>query len=229
MPGHLLLRFCLRLQLPPPPPLPRLPPPRGIVANPPSFPPPSAHGCFGNPQPSGAPAPLGWQECECRVWSARPARAEGPAVRKCQPRRNHRVHALEGRPRVFGEAQTAGWAGLEPFPACPLPGLFWVPPGGGATPSCLELSRNPSCHCGRGLGSQSSKPPILQLGQLRSREKEGFPGSQSRCNENKWLPISNFLSPAPTVCQALCWVLGSERQVRPSSCPVPALREHSDH
>lgn len=140
MPGHLLLRLCLRLQPPPPPPpLPLLPPPRGIVANPPSFPPPSARGRLGNPQPSpgasasgvaGAPA----RGVECAPCPGRRARgAEVPAAAQSRGARHG---------GVLLEAPTAGWAGLELFPTRPLPGLCWAPRGRGHTQSLRAFAES---------------------------------------------------------------------------------------
>lgn len=178
MPGHLLLRLCLRLQ-PPPPLLPRLPPPRGIVANPPSFPPPSARGRLGNPQPSPGASASGVAGARAQGVECAPCPGRRAAVRKCRPPRNHGVHAMgEGDPELFGKQGPQAGRGWSPSLCAPCPG-FSGRLGGGATPSRLQLSRNPSCHSGRGLGTQVSKPLILQLGKLRSREKEGFLRSQS--------------------------------------------------
>lgn len=170
MPGHLLLRRCLRLQPPPPPPLPRPPPPRGIVANPPSFPSPSARGRLGNPQPSPARAPPGWQESRAQGTQRAPGpgrRARGAEVPAAARSRGARVG--EGDPEFFGKPRPGAGRAWRPSLRAPCPGFSGLP-GGGATPSSSALSWNHSCHWGRGLGTQASSSPISQLGQLRPRE-----------------------------------------------------------
>lgn len=179
VPGHLLLRLCLRLQPPPPLPLPLPPPPRGIVANPPSFPPPSARGRLGNPQPSPGASASGVAGARARGVECAPCpgrRARGAEVPAAAQSRGARREG--GDPEFFWKLRPRAGRDWSSFLRAPCPG-FAGRPGGGATPSRLELSRNPSCHSGRGLGTQTSKPPILQLGQLRSSGKEGLRRSQS--------------------------------------------------
>lgn len=134
VPGHLLLRLCLRLQPPPPPPLPLLPPPRGIVANPPSFPPTL------RPRAPREPPALPGRE---RLRGGRSAGAgrgvralPGPQGPRCGSAGRGAITGCTpwGRgPRVFLEALTTGWARLELFPTRPLPGLCSAPRGRGHT------------------------------------------------------------------------------------------------
>lgn len=145
------------------------------------FPHPPPAGAAGTPSPPRARAPPRGQDRGRRARSVRPARAAGPAGRKCRSRRNHGVHASgEGAPEFFGKRRLWAGRGWRPALCAPCPG-FSGRPGGGATPRRLALSRNHSCHRGRGLGTQSSKSPQFTIGATEvQREGRSAPRSLTR-------------------------------------------------
>lgn len=136
MPGHLLLRRCLRLQPPLPPPLPRSPPPRGIAANPPSFPPTLRPRAPREPPAlPGRERLRGGRSAGRRAPSARPARAAGPAVRKCWPRRDHGVHAWGRGTPSFSGSVGPGLGGVGALPWAPPARAFQGSQGAGPHPA----------------------------------------------------------------------------------------------
>lgn len=114
----------------------------------------AARGRLGNPQPSsGASASEA-----ARTRGAARCRGCRAAVRKWRPRPNHGVRVggkgeeSEGDPEFLGKRRPWAGRGWSLSPRAPCLG-FSGRPGGGATPSRSELSRNLSCHSGKGLGT----------------------------------------------------------------------------
>lgn len=110
---HLLLRPSLRLQ-PSRPPLPRPPPPPGIVAN-------TSSRSLGPRVPARTPDPLPLPGRASAVAGARERPAPPFSPRKCGLRAGKRGA------RRGGEGRRCG----RPLRAPPGPGLFWVPRGRG--------------------------------------------------------------------------------------------------
>ena len=141
----------------------------------PPHPPPA--GASGTPSPPRARAPPGWQERGPQ--GAERASGPGRRARRAEvlaAARSRGACVGEGDPEFFGKRWPGAGRGWSPSLGAPCPGFSGLP-GGGATPSRLELSRNHSCHSGRGLRVQASSSPIFLLRQLRPREKESLPQS----------------------------------------------------
>lgn len=132
---HLLLRPSLRLQ-PSRPPLPRPPPPPGIVAN-------TSSRSLGPRVPARTPDLLPLAGRAAAVAGAR----DRPAP-PCSPRKCGLPVGKRGA-RRGGRGDAAGVLCERP-PARAFLGVQ----GGGAAPGCVELSWNLSCHSGKGLGTR---------------------------------------------------------------------------